>query len=89
MLSLAFESDEDTDDATAHHVISARQLFQDLSSEPISTVGHILSLLLQPSSNLVAKFLTWHRNMRMNHVSSAGQRWVPNRNSSPAICIEA
>ena len=60
-----FDSDEDTDTPIEdeHHVIfacsgyiHARQLFQDLFSESISTVGQFLS---HPNPNRVVRFLTW------------------------------
>ncbi len=68
----SFDSDEDAPDPIEdeHHVIfscsgyvCARQRFQDLFSESISTVGQFLG---QPNCNRVAKFLTWVRNMRLN-----------------------
>ena len=43
--------------------VYARQLFQDLFSEFISSVGQFLR---QPNCNRVAKFLTWIRHMRLN-----------------------
>ncbi len=61
----SFDSDEGTDDPIEfeQHVISAcsgyvyaRQLFQDLFRESISTVGQLLT---QPNPNRAAKFLTW------------------------------
>ena len=68
----SFDSDDEAADPIEdeHHAIFAcsgyvyaRQLFQDLFSEPISTVGQLLS---QPNCNSVAKFLTWIRHMRLN-----------------------
>ncbi len=52
--------------ACSGHVY-ARQLFQDLYSISTSTVGQVLS---QPNPIRVAKFLTWVRNMRLNHAQS-------------------
>ncbi len=69
----SFDSDEDAEDPieNENHVIFAcsgyayaRQLFQDLFSETISSVGQFLS---QPNPNRVAKFLTWVKTMRLNH----------------------
>ncbi len=70
---VSFDSDEDADDPIEDepHVIFAcsgyvyaRQLFQDLCSESISTVGQFLS---QPNPSRVTSFLTWVRSMRQNH----------------------
>ncbi len=69
----SFDADEDADDPIEdeHHVVFAcsgyvyaRQLFQDLFSESISTDGQFLS---QPNPNRGAKFLTWVGSMRLNH----------------------
>ena len=67
----SFDSDDGAADPIEdeHHAICAcsgygyaRQLFQDLFSESISSVDQFLS---QPNCNCVAKFLTWIRHMRL------------------------
>ena len=68
----SFDSDEE--DANhiedEHHMIFdcsgysyARDLFKDLFSQDIVTVGQFLN---QPNHHRLAKFLTWARMMRMN-----------------------
>ncbi len=63
--------------------VYARQVFQDLFSKSISTVGQVLS---QPHPN-VAKFLTWVGKLRLNHVQSDGSALGPGRTLNKVIII--
>ena len=68
----SFDFDDEAADPIEgeHHAIFAcsgyayaRQLFQDLSNESISSVGLFLG---QPNCNRVANFLTWIRHMHLD-----------------------
>ncbi len=78
-----FDSDEHADDPIEdeHHATFAstgyayaRQLFQNLFSKPISTVGQFLC---QSNPDHAARFLAWFRIMRLDHVKSDGSAPCP------------